>query len=136
MAVGLASSSPMYYIRAVLAKLGIEGCFQAVASGEEVPRSKPSPDVFLLAAERLGVQPCDCLVIEDSAHGVRAAGAAGMRSVGYVNPTSGQQDLSGADIILHSFHQAELYRFLGLFQSGAEIEVMETTSSPAWYRPI
>lgn len=112
LAVGLASSSPMYYIRAVLHRLAIEDCFQAVASGEEVPRSKPSPDVFLLAAERLNRNPQDCLVIEDSAHGVRAAKAAGMGCVGYVNPTSGEQDLGLADIVVTSFTDAALYAYL------------------------
>jgi len=112
MALALASSSPMYYIEAVLAKLGIAGFFRAVASGEEVPRSKPSPDVFLLAAERLAVDRRDCLVIEDSAHGVRAAKTAGMLCVGYVNPTSGEQDLSGADLVVSSFADTTLYGFL------------------------
>ena len=60
---------------------------------------KPAPDVFLLAARRLDVDPKDCIVIEDSGLGVRAAKAAGMKALGYINPTSGKQDLSPADMI-------------------------------------
>jgi beta-phosphoglucomutase family hydrolase len=110
-AIGLASSSPRYFIQSIIENLGIASYFQAVASGEEVARSKPSPDVFLLAAERLGVDPADCIVIEDSAHGVRAAKAAGMYCVGYVNPTSGEQDLSLADLTVSSFCQSALLEY-------------------------
>ena len=52
-------------------------------SGEQVARGKPAPDLVLLAAEKLGVPPGDCLVIEDSPHGVEGAKAAGMRAFGY-----------------------------------------------------
>lgn len=101
--IGLASSSPRYFIEAVIENLGISGCFEAVLSGEEVPRGKPDPAIFLKTAELLGVKPQECLVIEDSSHGVSAAKAAGMRCVGYVNPTSGEQDLSMADAVINDF---------------------------------
>lgn len=101
----VASSSPRYFIEAVLRGLGIFGRFDAVVSAEEVARSKPSPDVFLRAAELLGVSPADCLVVEDSAHGVRAAKTAGMRCVGFLNPNSGGQALGAADAVVTGLGQ-------------------------------
>ena len=77
--------------------------FQACVSGEDVARGKPEPDVFLRAAETLGAAPADCVVIEDSRHGVAAARRAGMRCVGFVNPRSGNQDLSAAHVTVADF---------------------------------
>lgn len=98
----IASSSSPVFIEAVLAKFGLRGEFAVVASGEEVPKGKPAPDVYLRAAERLGVDPARCVVLEDSKHGIAAAKAAGMHCIGYVNPNSGNQDLSRADLIVGS----------------------------------
>ena len=64
-----------------LARSGLLPYFQVLACGDEVARSKPAPDIFLLAAERLGQQPEQCLVLEDSNAGVRGAVAAGMSVV-------------------------------------------------------
>ena len=79
--LAVASGSPPSFIARVLAELGVADAFSAVASGDEVPRGKPAPDVFLLAAERLGVPPERCVVIEDAVAGMRGAIAAGMRVV-------------------------------------------------------
>jgi HAD superfamily hydrolase (TIGR01509 family) len=106
--IGLASSSPRYFIEAMIENLGIGEYFGAVVSGEEVARSKPAPDIFLRTAELLGITPGACLVVEDSGHGVRAAKAAGMACVGFVNPTSGAQDLSPADIVVKSISDIDL----------------------------
>lgn len=75
MAIG--SSSPLPLIRQNLEVTGLTPYFQALASGDEVERGKPSPDIFLLAAEKLGVPPSECLVFEDSPNGIRAASNAG-----------------------------------------------------------
>jgi len=72
----LATSSPRSLAMSCLGDLATR--FAALAFGDEVEHSKPSPDLFLLAAQRLGVTPSDCLVLEDSEAGVRAARAAGM----------------------------------------------------------
>jgi beta-phosphoglucomutase len=66
----------------VLERLGIADLFDAVADGHSVERAKPAPDLFLRAAELLGVPPASCLVLEDAASGVDAALAAGMVAVG------------------------------------------------------
>jgi HAD superfamily hydrolase (TIGR01509 family) len=77
--IALASGSPLAVIREVLDRFGWS--FDAVCSSDEVPRGKPAPDVFLLAARRLGAAPSACVAIEDSANGIAAAKAAGMRVV-------------------------------------------------------
>ena len=64
-----------------LANAGLAARFTALVGGDEVARGKPAPDIFLLAAERLGAPPSACLVLEDSAPGVRAALAAGMTPI-------------------------------------------------------
>ncbi len=80
MRVAIGSSSKN--ARFVLDKLQITGLFDAIADGDSVERAKPAPDLFLAAAELLGVPPADCIVIEDAAAGVDAALAAGMIAVG------------------------------------------------------
>ncbi|MMZ65994.1 2-deoxyglucose-6-phosphate phosphatase [compost metagenome] len=65
-----------------------------------MPHGKPAPDVYLEAALQLGVEPQECLVLEDSRNGIVAAKAAGMGCIGYVNLNSGNQDLSQADSIV------------------------------------
>ncbi len=100
--ISLASSSPRYFIEAVLNKLLIRDYFKFVISGEEVEKGKPYPDIFLKTAEKLGINPEECVVIEDSKNGVRAAIAAGMKCIGYNNPNSGAQDLSEASAIVNT----------------------------------
>ena len=80
----VASSSDLNRVRMSLRVAGLDGWFdpELVFSAQMVARPKPAPDVFLLAAERAGFEPGACLVVEDSAHGVTAAVAAGMEVVG------------------------------------------------------
>jgi len=79
--VALASNSPGVLCRLVLAELGIASAFDVVLSVDDVARGKPDPEIYLLAARRLGFAPRDCLVFEDSPGGVRAARAAGMNVI-------------------------------------------------------
>jgi HAD superfamily hydrolase (TIGR01509 family) len=83
--LGVASSSNREVIDAVLTASGIAELFDATVSSEEVGRGKPAPDVYLEAARRLHTPPADCAAIEDSANGIRAAHAAGMRVVAFPN---------------------------------------------------
>jgi beta-phosphoglucomutase-like phosphatase (HAD superfamily) len=74
--IALASSAPDRLIDAVLDRFELRACFDAVLSGERVARPKPAPDIFLRAAELVGVVPASCVVLEDSLAGVTAACAA------------------------------------------------------------
>jgi beta-phosphoglucomutase family hydrolase len=103
--IALASSASRINILAVLDMFGINEYFDVVVSGNEVKESKPAPDVFVKAAHSLGVKPEECVVIEDSTNGVKAAKAAGMKCMAYLNPNSGNQDLSLADIIVDIFNE-------------------------------
>lgn len=80
-ALAVGSSAPPENVVLSLDGLGRRDAFQAVVTGRDVTRGKPDPQVFLLAAERLGLAPRDCAVIEDAPAGVRAATAAGMANV-------------------------------------------------------
>lgn len=84
--LAVASSSPPSLIRAVLAAAGVAEAFRVTVSSEEVPRGKPAPDVYLAAADRLGVPAPRCLAVEDSANGLRSAAAAGMTVLAVPNP--------------------------------------------------
>lgn len=76
--VGLASSTGRDFVLSHLEKAGMSGCFSVVIGGDMVEHSKPQPDIYRLACERLGVNPKEAYAIEDSPNGIRAAHAAGM----------------------------------------------------------
>ena len=101
--LAVASSSYLKNIERNVNNLDIADCFDELVSGTEVKCPKSSPDIFLLAAERLGIKPNECIVIEDSENGVNAAKAAGMACVGFINENSGNQNLSKADFLFESF---------------------------------
>lgn len=83
--VAVASSMPLEIIHRKLALVGLSGIFDPhIYSGEQVENGKPAPDLFLLTAQRLGINPDKCLVIEDSVNGVKAGVAAGMTVFGFV----------------------------------------------------
>ena len=79
--MAVASSSAAEQIASNLKKAGIEGYFSAVISGQEVRRGKPQPDIFLRAAERIGCEPGECFVFEDSENGIKAGYAAGCTAI-------------------------------------------------------
>jgi HAD superfamily hydrolase (TIGR01509 family) len=83
--LAVASSSNRELIDAVLRRLELASVFEVSVSSEEVARGKPAPDVYLEAARRLDVPPERCVAVEDSASGIRAAHAAGMRVIAYPN---------------------------------------------------
>lgn len=85
-AVGLASMSGEEEVRRILAILHLGGAFGFVAGRESVKNGKPDPEIYLLVAGKLGIPPGQCLVIEDSANGVRAALAAGMHCIAVSTP--------------------------------------------------
>ncbi len=75
----------------ILSQIGLEDAFDAVADGNDIERTKPAPDVFLVAAKRLGVEPGVCLVVEDAEAGIMAAKAAGMQAAAIGHATASPQ---------------------------------------------
>ncbi|XP_062221916.1 bifunctional riboflavin kinase/FMN phosphatase-like isoform X2 [Phragmites australis] len=101
--LALASNSIRRNIDHKLAKLEDWGdCFSVILGGDQVPKGKPSPDIFLEAAKRLGVNPSSCLVIEDSLVGVQGAKASGAKVVAVPSLQSQRQLYSIADVVLYS----------------------------------
>jgi HAD superfamily hydrolase (TIGR01509 family) len=102
--LGLASSSNRPLIDLALEQMGVADLFKVTVSSEEVDRGKPAPDVYLAAARLLGVGPEKLAAIEDSANGIRAAKAAGMRVVAIPNPHFPPPDdvLAQTDLVLES----------------------------------
>lgn len=105
--LGLASSSTRKLIDTILRRFQVQGHFQITVSGREVPRAKPFPDVYLRAAELLGVDPAACLALEDSRNGARAARAAGMTVIA-VPEGHAEGFESLADAVVGSLDEARL----------------------------
>ncbi|MCS7238461.1 MAG: HAD family phosphatase [Thermoguttaceae bacterium] len=103
LAVG--SSGPPENVALVLDRLEARDLFHAVVTGMDVTRGKPDPQVFLLAAERLGLEPKQCVVIEDAPVGIEAAHAAGMAAVGLVSTGRNRQSLSRADLVVDTLEE-------------------------------
>jgi HAD superfamily hydrolase (TIGR01509 family) len=105
--LGVASSANRPLIDLVLELTGLTPLFRATVSSEEVPRGKPAPDVYLEAARQLEVDPPRCAAVEDSANGIRAAAAAGMRVVAIPRPEfpPPEDALRKADGVLGSLNE-------------------------------
>jgi len=109
--LGLVSSAPKENIDLVLAELNLAGIFDCVVFGQEVSESKPSPKIYLLAASRLQATPAECVVLEDSPLGVKAAKAAGMRCLAITN-THPRENLKEADSVVDSLENVDLVTLL------------------------
>jgi beta-phosphoglucomutase len=114
LAVG--SSGPPENVHLVLDKLGRRDWFAGVVTGRDVSRGKPDPQVFELAAERLGLPPGRCLVIEDAPAGIAAAKAAGARCLGLASAGREEAALAAADRVVRSLREVgveDVERLLG-----------------------
>ena len=105
--LAVASSSIPEFIYLVLSELKVKDKFDALTSGSEVKLGKPNPDIFLLAAQKLGVPPQECLVIEDAEHGVTAAKRAGMKCVWLTNRETLSDNEYRADIVVRSLRELQ-----------------------------
>lgn len=117
-AQAIASSAPLANIQMLVREMGIGSHFAALVSGADLP-SKPSPAVFLAAAETLRVEPSRCVVVEDSPAGVEGAKRAGMKCVAVLT-TSSASELCGVDLVvgdLESCSPAVLADLLGICPS-------------------
>jgi HAD superfamily hydrolase (TIGR01509 family) len=104
---GIASSSPLEDIKTVLHYIHLEGEFDAILSAVNLPHGKPHPDVFLLTAKELGVEPSQCVVLEDSTMGVEAAKRASMVCIAMPNSFTKHQDFSAADFVVGNLFEAK-----------------------------
>jgi HAD superfamily hydrolase (TIGR01509 family) len=109
----IATSASSQRLPLFLKKLGLEDAFEATVNANDIQNSKPAPDIYILAAKRLGVDPRDCVAIEDAQNGVLSARAAGMKVIGY-KVHHNKQDLSKADIVLSDFHDVTIELLNGL----------------------
>jgi HAD superfamily hydrolase (TIGR01509 family) len=109
---GVATSTPRAVALIVLGKLGIVGRYAALACGDEVAHGKPAPDIFLLAAARLGMPAAACLALEDSAAGCAAAVAAGMRV-----SAVGEEAMAGASLFTSAYR-----RYPSLVEVAADLD--------------
>lgn len=99
--VGLASSGDRDKVAFSMQALHLDGRFEVVVTGDDIGHSKPHPEVYLTAAGRLGIDPGECLAIEDAPSGVRAAKRAGMRCLAVTNSV-GREALADADLVVAS----------------------------------
>ncbi len=113
--LAVASSSPLTEIEKSLTEIGIYTDFTIIASGEEVEHSKPAPDVYLLAAKRLGVTAKNCLAIEDSPNGSIAVKKAEMVGIGFANPDYPTLDLV-SDRIVTTFSDLDYAKCQEIYQ--------------------
>ncbi|MCL6511409.1 MAG: HAD family phosphatase [Anaerolineae bacterium] len=97
----VASAAPRANVDAILRAVGIERYFDAITSGEDVTRGKPDPQVYLISAQRLGVPPQRCVVVEDAPAGLEGARRAGMRCVGVTST----HDHLDADVVVASLDE-------------------------------
>jgi HAD superfamily hydrolase (TIGR01509 family) len=98
--VAVASSSPRERLQRTLGRAGLLDAFDVVVAGDEVEHGKPAPDMFLLAASRLGVEPAACVVVEDSPPGVQAGRAAGMFTLAVCRVPGTEASLAAADRVV------------------------------------
>ena len=101
--LAVASSSYPEVIDIILRKTGLKDYFDVVVDSQMAGSSKPDPDIFLLAAVKLGISPDRCIVIEDSANGIMAARKAGMFCIAYTGQDFELQDYPGADMHITRF---------------------------------
>jgi len=107
----VASSSTRKWVIDHLGRFGIVGQFDAIVCREDVKRTKPDPELYRTALQRVGVEPADAIALEDSSNGVHAAKAAGLFCVAVPNPLTADLDFSEADLRLISL-EAMLLRDL------------------------
>jgi len=113
--VAIATSSTFEKSSAVLDSAGIDHRLLAYITGDNVQHKKPDPELFLLAAERIGISPAKCVVIEDAPNGVAAAKAAGAKCIAVTNTVTAAE-LIDTDIICQSLEEINLNTIIDLLK--------------------
>ena len=114
--MAIASSTVIENIRLIIGSLGITKYFQSVITGHDVTEGKPHPQVFLLAAQKLGAKPKNCLVIEDAVAGIKAAKGAGMYCVA-ITSSHPREKLKEADLIVDTLEEVTIKNLEKLLKS-------------------
>jgi beta-phosphoglucomutase-like phosphatase (HAD superfamily) len=112
--LAVASTSPARWVLPAADALGIRPYFNAIVTGDDVERRKPAPDVYLLAASTLGIEPSRCVAIEDTRPGLVAAKTAGMRVIVIPHWLTETHDLSEADLSVRSADELSIDRLQDL----------------------
>ena len=103
----LACASSSKNAKTVLDKIGLLGFFDAIVDGKDIKKGKPEPEIFLLASQRVGIDPEGCIVVEDAESGIEAAVRAGMHSIGIGN----SEALKKADKIFSKIAEVKVNDF-------------------------
>jgi HAD superfamily hydrolase (TIGR01509 family) len=106
--IGLASASLRQWVNATIRGLHIEQWFDATVSASEVSNSKPAPDLYLAAADKLGVPAAECVAVEDTGAGIAAAKAAGMFAIQVRASSTALPPLEQADLVIDDYSQFDL----------------------------
>ena len=106
-ALAIGSSAPPDNVRLALEHLNRREAFGAVVTAGDVQRGKPDPQVYRLAAQRLGVRPAKAVVIEDALVGVMAAHAAGLKCIGLASTDHSRTQLASADLVVSRLHELD-----------------------------
>ncbi|OGM05682.1 hypothetical protein A2125_00150 [Candidatus Woesebacteria bacterium GWB1_43_5] len=114
-ATALATSNEWFVVEEILDKFNLAKYFDVVVTGEEATAKKPDPELFIIAAQRLGVDPRDCVAFEDSAAGIEAGKRAGMVVIGVARDEKHAKELDGDGKIINNYAQAydKLEEYLG-----------------------
>lgn len=115
--LAVATSSSPAIANILLEKCGITSYFNSIVTTNEAGKSKPAPDVYLLAAEKLGVATADCIAFEDSTNGLSAAKSAGMYCIAMPSDSAMISGFSKADFIIRTFTEVTFSRLLEIFTS-------------------
>ncbi len=111
---GVATSSRLSFVSDILARLDLGGRFQFVLTAENVTHGKPDPEIYQIACARLGLEPGQVMVLEDSENGCRAAVAAGTFAVAVPGAHSQNHDFQGCRFIAQSLADPQIYQSLRL----------------------
>ncbi len=121
--LGVATSSSPALAAILLERCDIFSFFDVVVTTFEAGKSKPFPDVYLLAAQKIGVEPADCIVFEDSPNGLSAARGAGMFTIAVQTSSVDVRDLLAANSLICSFEDTSLLKITRLFSGNHSAEL-------------
>jgi len=111
----VATSSLRWRANKILDLLNIKDFFSVVVTADDIKNHKPSPDVFLEAANRLKVRPEECIVIEDAGNGVDAAKKARMKTIGLITKYHAVDELKHADLVINNFSEISIDKIEEIF---------------------